>query len=176
MTTLNLAEITQNFQALEALMEESAGEVTPDIEAWFAEYDLALSEKVDGYALYIRSLEEQAEGIKRMEAQLAAKRKTLTNRAELMMSRVENFLIVSGRTEVRGGIYKFAFQKNGGAEKLEVLVPPETLPEGFKKVTYAADQDAIRQHLAACAGRDLKDGEGRVIAMLMERGRSLRLR
>jgi hypothetical protein len=165
---LTLDQIAANFQAIDSLLAESGGEATPEIEAWFTEYDLAEQQKVDGYVFYIRALEGECKAIKALEDELAGKRKTVANRIEYLKRRVADYLTVMGKDEVRGDIYRFKFQNNGGEAPVEVLVQPEDLPAPLTNVKVTPNLDAIRQGL-------LSGSIQPTVARFGPRGRHLRI-
>ncbi len=173
MTTLRLDEIAANFDALERLLDETAGEVTPEIEAWFAEYDLALREKVDGYVIYLRSLEGDAKSFKSVEDELAVKRRRVETRITWLKSRVEWFMQASEREELRGTIYRFKLVKNGGKAPIDVLVDPAVFPEQLQRVTVDVDREKVRGMLTP-ESPELRSGEV-VLARLGQVGQSLRI-
>lgn len=173
--TITLGQVAARWQTIEDALEESGGEVTPEIDGALAELLGAEADKVDAYGFAIRSLEGQEESLKKLEAEMAGKRAVVSRRKEWLLARMAEYLRSrGGDLKVKGAVYTFALQQNGGAAPLDLLVPPEALPEGFKRVQVAADLDAIRRVPASEGG--IISLEGQPVAMVLPRGRHLRLR
>jgi len=166
-----------DFEALEALLYESGGEVTPEIEEWMAEYDLAEQEKVDAYGFYLKDLATQAEGLNKLEGELRTKRQTLTNRAEWLKGRMLTYLAARGKPEVKGKVWSLKRVGAGGKRALTIIAPIEDLPEEYINVVTekVIDKDALR---AACEaapdGVLLAEFEG-VLAKLEPQGHYLKV-
>jgi hypothetical protein len=168
MTGVTLQQIGEEFADLDRLLEESGGELTPAIEERLAQVSLAEREKVDAYIGYVKSLEADAQAAKSLADELLAKAKTKMARAEFLKGRVEGYMILQGRDELAGTIWKFAFQKNGG--KAPVVLGsenPDDFPDLCVRTVRSIDREAVRTLLEA----------GAVLpATIGERGRSLRIR
>ena len=170
---MKLAEIEQQFSALDALLLESGGEVTPEIEAWLAEYGLAEREKVDGYVFYIRSLEAEATQAKALANELGAKARRRERAIEGLKERVAGYMAARQTDELAGSIYRFKLQRNGGKAPLvlETEDPARFPPSCVKTIPAQTviDRDAVRE--MAEADSYVLTG----LAHLGERGRSLRI-
>ena len=149
---MKLFEIGEQFDALERLLVESGGEVTPEVEAWLAEYGDLEADKLDGYAMFIRSLEHEAEGYKNVAAEFAAKRSARENAIKRLKDRLKQYMELRGTTQIKGKMYTAALNKNGGKPPVIVEVAPEQLPADFVKVTVEPNNEAIRAALVAGAG------------------------
>jgi hypothetical protein len=148
MTAITLSEIAAQMAALDEMLEASGGEVTPDVEALLTTYSLAEAEKVDGYILFLKDLELRAQATKSAEDELAMKRRALENRARWLKERIAGYMAERGVRELRGLVWRFAFQRNGGKAPVEVLTDPRNLPHEFQKVTVEADKERLREALA----------------------------
>jgi hypothetical protein len=141
---MKLFEIGEQFDALERLLVESGGEVTPEVEAWLAEYGDLEADKLDGYAMFIRSLEHEAEGFKNIASEFAAKRTARENAAKRLKERLKQYMELRGTAQIKGKMYTAALNKNGGKAPIIVDVAPEQLPEQLQRVTVSADVEKIR--------------------------------
>lgn len=184
--SLTLQQIAENFAALEALLEDSGGEVTPEVDAWLAEYSLAEREKVDAYIGYIKSLESDATAQKALADELSAKAQAKLNRVKWLKGRMAEYMSASGFTELPGTIWKFAFQKNGGKPPLALDVddvaawPPQfhvtTTAIDTQKVRAVCEEQAEAGDAVIVVDGALVNEDGTVLAHLAERGQSLRIR
>jgi hypothetical protein len=169
MTTLRLDEIAQGWDAFETAIEGNAGELTPELEAQLDVLNLAEREKLDGYALYLRSLEEQVRSFKAIEDELAAKRRTVQNRIAWLKGRVEGFMYTTDRDELKGDIYRFKLARNGGKPPLRLCSEdPEAYPVDCRVTTVVLNKEQIR--LGIERGTILPE-----LAFIDEPGRSLRI-
>ena len=113
------------------------------LEALEGEYD----DKIENYCKAIKNIEADAKALKEEADRLNTKRKHLENAVDRMKQAMYESMKRIGITSA-GGILKASIQKNGG--KLPLImdeVNAELLPEGFKKVEYKADGEAIRKAL-----------------------------
>lgn len=171
-----LATLQQEFAALDALLIETGGEVTPETEpilqAWFAELATNEREKADGYAFRIKDLRGRALALKAMAAELTLKERTLTCEADWLLNRMAVHLEMSGRDRLAGAIYRFQFEAVGG--RLPIVLEtedPEAFPADCRRVVVTVDREAVRASLEAAP-----DGASLLPAHLGERGRTLRIR
>lgn len=168
-----LYAIGEDLEALRALLEETGGDVTDAdaeaaIDAWLAEGETAMREKLDAYGSLIREFETRAAGRKAEADRLASLATVDTNAAKRMKDRLRWFFEAQGVEKLETERFRFTLANNGGKVPVSVLLPPEALPEWCQRVSVAADVDAIRAKLEA--------GEALDFAALGERGRHLRIK
>lgn len=148
--TATLYEIIDEFQALDALLEESGGEVTPEIEAWQAEYGALLEQKTDAIAGYLRSLEATEKAHKAEKDRHGEREQVAKNKQKRLKAMVQLQMERSGRDEFKGRLFSLKLQKNGGAAPITYLVAdPEKYPADCRVVTPTIDKDAVRAKLEA---------------------------
>lgn len=143
-----LHEVAADFLALESLMIEAGGEVTPEVEAWMAENSANLETKVDGYAALIAEWEADVAKWKAEEARVAAHRKAMENAAARLKARLVGELVAMDQLKVETPRFKVAVQR--AASTVEVLVDASVLPPQFRReipATIEADKVALRQAL-----------------------------
>jgi len=148
---LSLYELGEQWQALEAALVESGGELTPEVEAAFAALGAIESHKVDSYAAVVRSFSAYLEAVKAEEAELRTKRKVAEAAIERLKGRLLDYMRERGVRELRGTTWRAAIQRNGGLRPMSLLVAAEELPPAFQKITVEADWPAIRAALADLA-------------------------
>jgi hypothetical protein len=184
-STIKLADIQAGWEALEDALEANGGELTPELEQVHDVLNLALADKVDGYVLYLRSIEEQAKGLKALEQEFAAKRATIERRRERLKARVLEFMQARGLDRVKGAVLPgFRKQANGGKRKMDVAenVPLEKWPRSCLKLVV--DEAAVRSWLEGthpgddCPGVEaeyLVAEDGTKLARLLPPGEHVRI-
>lgn len=171
-----LYEISADMAALRDLLAEVGGDVSDEaaeaaLDQWLQEHADDLTEKLEDYRYMMRQLEASA-AFRRSEAavRLEAAKRDEAN-VERMKRRLMEFFRAHEmrRVDLPSGGW-FSVSANGGKTPVELLVPPESLPEAWRRaaVTYYAETDAIRAALEA--------GDALPFARLGERGQHLRVR
>lgn len=171
----SLYQISEELLALDALLYESEGEVTPEIEAWLTEYGDALAQKVDSTGGYIRSCEARAKAITE-EVQRLQQRKTVEeNKVASVKKLLELVMLRLDRPKLTGNLFTIARQKNGGRPALTVNEEAlHVLPEAFFVMERKILKEELREYLVANGGI-LRDNDT-VVAELQEPGYSVRIR
>jgi hypothetical protein len=177
MSNLNktLYEIGEDIVALSNALDELGGdisdpEVAEAIDEWLLENRTNLAAKLDGYASLIRELEARADARKVEAKRLAELARYDENKANRLKERLRLFFEEQGMKKVETARFSLTLANNGG--KIPVIVDdeiaPEYLPEGYRRVKYEPDNDAIRAAL--------ERGESLPFAHLGDRGSSIRIR
>ena len=155
----SIYELTGEFLTLYNLMEE--GEIPEDVLAGALETtreELAI--KVEGYCKWLKNLEADAEGLKKEEDRLAARRKTIENTIMNAKKAMTDALSVALKDEkdkdkkMKAGTFTVALQKN---PPRVVLDDPyvENFPGQFIKVKEPElDKKAILDALKAASKED----------------------
>ncbi len=177
-----LYQVSDDVLALEALLFESGGEVTPEIEAWMAENEGNLASKVDAYGALFREWEGRIALYSSEEARLGARRKTLENSSKRLKEWLCVCLERMQRDKIEGSLFTVGRQKNGN-RALTIIPEVKDLPPAFqhREVMLSADRDAILAAIGKPAPKtndlmELTDTEGRIIARLEPAGYHARLR
>lgn len=172
--SMTLFEIGDEFAQIHALLAETGGELTPDIEVRVTEWLETLADeegrKLDGYAAYIKLLDMEAVAAKAEAEQWAKRAQVRTNAAKRLKDRLRDHLTDTGRTKATSakGVV-ITVQANGGKPPLEVdTVDPATLPDQLCRTVRSVDTEAVRAALDA--------GEVLPFARLGDRGTHLRIR
>lgn len=179
-----LFSLSEDLLALDALLTESGGELTPEVEAWIAESRDKFSDKIDGFGWYWRTIEARVAGLKLAQEELTAKRAVEERKLERLKGYVRLCLNYLGTDKAKGQVYSLSIQKNGGKPPLRILPPfdvqPELLPAGYQRVSVTADKDAIRADMEKMGGLQrvvpVGEGEPQPIAEILPVGDSVRLR
>lgn len=166
----SIYELTGDFLTLYNLMEE--GEIPEDVLAGALETtreELAI--KVEGYCKWLKNLEADAEGLKKEEDRLSARRKTIENTIKNAKKAMTDALSVALKDEkdkkVKAGTFTVALQKN---PPRVVLDDPyvENYPSEFLKFKEPEiDRKTILDALKA-AGKEDATPEAKELAKLLE--------
>jgi hypothetical protein len=170
----SLLDITEDMAAIDELLAESGGEITPETEgtldAWFAELDTNFTGKVDNYCALITEIECRA-AVRKAEAdRLYDRAKIDENAAKALRERLRFVWELRAMGKVQTSRYTVSLAKNGGKAALDVRVGAEDLPAWAVKTetVVTVDKDAIRSRLDA--------GEQLDFASLMQRGNRIAIK
>jgi len=156
----SLFQLTQELEALDAILTEAGGELTPEVQAWMAEYQGKLEGKVDAIGWFIRRCDAEeaahkahAQAMQQEVDAFRAKARTAANKRERIKEYVRGCLAFLGVTKLQGKAYSLGIEKTGGKRSIEIVEPfashPELLPEPYQRVTVTAYLEAIRTWLEA---------------------------
>jgi hypothetical protein len=156
MTALTLYEISAEYRSdLEKLADMDLDEQTlaDTLEGMGGE----LTTKAQSVAMFIRNLEASAEAIKGAEAQMAARRKALENRAGRVKDYLLASMMVAGVQKVECPLFKLAVRDNPAAVEIYepglipaayMVTPPPPPASPDKKAIAAAIKGG--QEVAGC--------------------------
>lgn len=176
--TRTLFDLSDELLALEALLEEAGGELTPELDA---AYEALLGDKgslvvkIDGYAALIAELAFRAEARKAEAKRLADLARVDENKAKALKERLKVFFDRHGLRDLQTERHRFTVVQNGGARALVLPdgVDVSALPERYAtpRTVYELDKDALRADLAVFEDltQDDEDGE-RYAEMCAEAG------
>lgn len=175
--TRTLFQISDDLHALANLLDESEGVIDNDladaaIDQFLAELGAEIDRKVDNYCALIKELEAKAKARDEESRRLKALADSDANTAGRLKARLLNFFQIQGIQKVDTVRFEVARQNNGGS--LPVIIDPkleehpEEIPEGYRRVVFSPDHNAIR-----CA---LTGGHQFDWASFGERGEHLRIR
>jgi hypothetical protein len=153
MTALTLYEISQEYRSdLEKLADMDLDEQTlaDTLDSMGGE----LTTKAQSVACFIRNLEASAAAIKDAEAQMAARRKALENRAGRVKDYLLASMMVAGVQKVECPLFKLAVRDNPAAVE---IYEPGLIPAEFMRQPEpppaSPDKAAIKEVLKA--GREV---------------------
>ena len=143
---------------IDAALLDSAGEVTPAIQVLLDVHDRLETDKLDAYGIVYRDHMDKAAACTRLAAELtdraAQHRKIGEGRLRLMQWYMER----RGVPELNGTFVRFSRVTNGGAQKVELLVPPDEVPDTYRKprpvLPPRGDIDLNALRIALQAGRE----------------------
>lgn len=167
-------EISEDMAALDALLAETGGEITPEAEAAFAAFEAELAanlhSKTDAYCALIAEIDARAAARKAEAKRLADRAKTDERAADALRERLRFVWETRRLGKVETDRFTVSLAKNGGKAPLDIRCGVEDLPAWAVKreTVVTVDKDAIRARLDA--------GEPLDFASLMERGTRINIK
>ena len=167
-------EISEDMAALDALLAETGGEITPDAEAAFAAFEAELAanlhSKTDAYCALLAEIDARAAARKAEAKRLADRAKTDERAADALRERLRFVWETRKLGKVETDRFTVSLAKNGGKAPLDIRCGVDELPAwAIKRETVVTvDKDAIRSRLDA--------GEPLDFASLMERGTRINIK
>jgi hypothetical protein len=153
-----LFEIVADMEALDALLDETGGDVSdPKVEAaitaWLDETQGDFSEKVDSYCGLIRTMQGRAAVRKEESERLMKRVKADENAAKRLADRLKLALELRQDRKLETRRYTVSIVANGGAVPVEID-PGVSVPREFCRVvpeTVEPDKKALAEALAGGA-------------------------
>lgn len=145
---MTLYEITEEQRKLEAMLEESEGVLTPEIEQLLEVNKYNMESKAANYRNAIlmnkATIEQAKEEKKRLDAFIKSKERA----NEAMSTRLRDAMLMFdiNKFEIDGGVGgTLSFRKSE-----QVVIDDENeVPESFRKVTWTLDKTAIKNSIKA---------------------------
>lgn len=176
MITRRLYDIAADDAALEELMLDAGGEITPEAEALIAEHLANLEGKSDTYAGMIAEWDADAKKFMEEAARLAYNAKCRQNASARLKARLCEAMGMMGRDKIVGARFTVARQAN--PRGVQVLVEVDELPEWMVRVipeSREADKKGILAKMKEL-GVDVMDAGGLEVARLTDPSFHLRIR
>lgn len=151
MTTVTLYEIADARDILDTWLEETGGELTPEIEALLNDLDASANEKIERVALYIREQKSLADAAKQERDRLAGIAAARLKAAESLTGYLHREMDRLGKDKVNGVLVTIALQKNppsvkGDLTQSDLAAIHAAAPVFVKQIpiSYALDRDAVK--------------------------------
>lgn len=109
-TELRGYELAGEWDALDELLEETGGELTPEIESLMEGLDASTTEKIERIALVILRKKSEAKAIKEQAERLASRGSARTNAATRLTEYLTRVMQSIGKEKVEGVLATVAFQ------------------------------------------------------------------
>lgn len=141
----SLYHIASEYLAIADQLEESGGEITPDIEQALAINREQLQEKAGNYALVIKDFEHKNAAVDEAIKRLTELKKSRQKAMESLKNRLKSAMELYGVERIESDFVKLSFRKSEAVEiESEDLIPPI-----FKEqvVTEKIDKNAIKAAL-----------------------------
>lgn len=142
-----LYQLSGQFAAIMAQIAEAEGELTPELEALLDDAGVALAEKVDAVAAFVRERRAHAESCRGEAKFFADKAKAFDAKADALEAYLLRCITEAGLPAVDGKRFRVARRLNPVAVVLDVKA--DALPEAYRrtKTTIEADKAAIKKAL-----------------------------
>lgn len=140
-----LMSIADDALALERLILEAGGELSPELEAWIAEIDTKLSQKADAYSFVMDRFESTAKLLRERAEKFTVAARSLDSASKRINERIKAAIMSMERTEVRGTDIVFKLQRSAPALELD----EKQIPQEYQILTYAPDKKRITEELKA---------------------------
>lgn len=159
---MHLYQMPGEWREIEDALEESQGEITPEIEERLAEFDQNLGEAVSRYYEIIANRKALATALLSEEAQLKSRRECIEDSIEAIESRLLNALTALGkqpkeRISSSDGLHYVEIKENPLSVKVDC--DPVTLPVKWQRIIpmmVEADKKTIKADFEA--GAELPEG------------------
>jgi hypothetical protein len=141
----SLSTIALDSLALDQLLFESNGEITPELEAWMQEISTNLATKVDALAFVLQNLDNRQKQLKEKAEQYKEMQKRFEAAEKRLREYIQQNITLLGSDSVEGSDYKFSLRETPG--RLEVN--EEELLACYKMpvTTVVPDKERIKYDL-----------------------------
>ena len=145
---MNLVEILLQKSELEKILEDSTGELTPELEAQIMSIDVLEKDKSDALAAVFDRITVNKELLENRIDALSKAVQTLKNVEDRLKGHIKNSLITSGQKKIEG--VENYFQISKLKDKI-IVENEEIVPTYYKKVKtiISVDKDTVRESLNA---------------------------
>lgn len=139
---MNLYQIHQSYRDLVRRVEETDGELTPELEEALEINQTDYLDKAEAYCVIIKEAQAEARALRDEEVRLAALRHSKEALVEKLKARLLACVLE------RGSIKLPAFRVYSSTSKsVEVSIPGDCLPLNCRRVTIEPDKAAIKSFL-----------------------------
>lgn len=137
---MNLYEITQEQIDLNNMLEESMGELTPELEEALKLNRENFSMKADGYVKAIKNYKAEADAIAEEIKKLQDKKKVCENAINRMKTALCDAMQIFDMKKVQAGIFKVSLTTSEAVN----IIDEEVIPEEYKKIKYEVSKTDIK--------------------------------
>lgn len=121
-----LYNITEDQRLINAMLEETGGELTPEIEEAMLITEENFISKAEAYGATISEYDAQAEACAQEIKRLQAFKKTCENVSKRMKERISDAMMAFDKDKVTAGTFRFSFRKSTAVVvENEELIPEE---------------------------------------------------
>ncbi len=129
---MTLFYLSEQMAAIEAALEETGGELTPELEAQWTETRESLMAKVDNYNALVQKLKNYSENIKAEQERLAKLKKTADNSLKRIKDHIKDTMKTFGLKSLEGDYCKMTLSRSTATE-----VDDETVLAPYRKALEA---------------------------------------
>lgn len=117
-----LYDLTGQMASIDAMLEETGGELTPELEELWQETSESLVQKVDNYNDLIKYNEDFSENVANRIKELQALKKTADNKVKHLKEHIKDTMTQFGIKELKGRYCKITLSHSTSTEVDEGLV------------------------------------------------------
>lgn len=117
-----LYQLTNQMAEIEAMLEETGGELTPELEELWQETGESLTEKVDNYNCLVNHLQDYSDNLAKEIKRLQALKKTADNSLTRIKNHIKDTMVANGFTKLDGAYCKMSLSSS-----TSTVVDEETL-------------------------------------------------
>lgn len=137
---MNLYEITQEQANLNNMLEESMGELTPELEAALSINLDNFNTKAEGYVKAIKNYKAEQDAIAEEIKKLQNKKKVCENAIERMKDALKTAMDVFDTPKVQAGLFKISLTKSESVN----IIDEDAIPQEYKKIKYEVSKTDIK--------------------------------
>ncbi|MEA0564557.1 siphovirus Gp157 family protein [Lysinibacillus irui] len=137
----SLYQLNNAYAQLQQMIEDGQ----EGLEDTLASITDAVEEKLEAYAMVIKNIESDVEGIKSEEKRLAERRKIMENGINRMKQAIAETLQGSGQDKVKTEKFTFSFRKSSKVEVSDI----DSLPQQYVKVERTISRSELAKALKA---------------------------
>lgn len=137
---MNLYEITVEQMNLNNLLEESYGELTPELEEALKINKENLVTKAEGYAKAIKNYKAEQDALAEEIKKLQAKKKVCENAIARMKDALSTAMDTFDMPKVQAGLFKISLSKSESVN----IIDEDAVPMEYKKATYTVSKTDIK--------------------------------
>lgn len=134
-----LYELTGDLLAVQRMIEDGVEGLADTLES----IELATADKLEGYAMVIKNIESDIEGLKNEEKRLAERRKAMENNVKTMKANMQDALLTVEGNRLKTDKFTFSLRKSTSV----VVHSDENIPENFIRVTRTISKSEIAKVL-----------------------------
>lgn len=152
----NLYELQGAYARIQSMIESGEEGLEDTLES----IEGALEEKLESYAMVIRNIESDVEGLKSEEQRLAGRRKSMESDIKRMKTHMQNAISSTGEKKIQGEKFTFTVQKNPPSLN---IVDDKAIPDEFVTVETVRNIDKkallAKAKIEEVPGVEIKQGE-----------------
>ena len=152
----NLYELQGAYARIQSMIELGEEGLEDTLES----IEGALEEKLESYAMVIRNIESDVEGLEKEEKRLAERRKNMISGIQRMKINMQNAISSTGEKKIQGEKFTFTVQKNPPSLN---IVDDKAIPKEFVTVETVRNIDKkallAKAKIEEVPGVEIKQGE-----------------
>ena len=123
--------LTGDLLAIQRMIEDGCDGLDDTLES----IELAVADKLEGYAMVIKNIQSDIDGLKAEEKRLSDRRKAMENNVERMKQAMRDALLTVEGNRLKTDKFTFSFRKSTSVQITdETLIPPQFIETETKVV------------------------------------------